>query len=729
MATPPTYYVDPVSGEPRALADMTLRSIMLSGAASNHAEAHLMRVSDADERRGRATPTTEPAEHAVKDGDEHGGRTSLLLQDGAPEPAPAPEPLEPNATRAPTDATDSYERDVQHVLVESLRAGSAARDLGRRMSLASAVAAEAAAASRARAGLCESATQTHAASDSKSEMSPAPAVEPAVAPAVAPQYAAPTGRRVIRSADRALDFAVVRGDRVDVSEDRLRAVVVATGDVYEGPLSAIELVASDGAPRPMDAAQLRRLVERGAALAVDYEQPARAADAPSDRLSATYCRLEDGIVVLALEVRPADPVLDAHYRASIGLKLLRRATVDDKLEIFRRDVRSSQDVLVVDNRGGGRLTRTHPADLEPDDQGVWWSEAWGDLRLQQECVLNTSLDLQDLGDVGAQPFLHTFSLTYYAEEGGRVPRGLSDLGPLAECRFLWDVSVHSSDALRDLSPLVRLPRLEKLSLVGCGELVDASPLTVCARLRVLDVTGCRRLVVLPSPPALDALRARGCVALVDLKPLILTRVSRGTVVAGDTARPESTREPSVALEIVLGDDHQIRVPHRVKVDLGVGAHVGVRRPPPERVAEILGAARITSVRLDRDATHMQINLERIEPSAEWLECIGQTTEHGPMICGRLANVSVDLRETRVTRAALKVLKTWYKTLPEHGALIRLPDLRVAPPTDADLEADGWSDGRHPALERAAGTELFLPPAGMRDYMVDAKISREQLLFC
>jgi len=145
------------------------------------------------------------------------------------------------------------------------------------------------------------------------------------------------------------------------------------------------------------------------------------------------------------------------------------------------------------------------------------------------------------------------------------------------------------------------------------------------------------------------------------------------------------------------------------------------------------------VRLDRDATHIQINLERIEPHAEWLECLGQTTERGPTICGRLANVSVDLRETRVTRAALKVLKTWYKTLPEHGALIRLPDLRLAPSAEADADADsggsggsggsGWSDGRHPALERAAGTELFLPPCEVRDYMVDGLVDCEALLFC
>eukprot|EP01051_Picozoa_sp_SAG22_P003691 SAG22_NODE_183_length_16031_cov_36.647000_3_plen_120_part_00 len=64
-------------------------------------------------------------------------------------------------------------------------------------------------------------------------------------------------------------------------------------------------------------------------------------------------------------------------------------------------------------------------------------------------------------------------------------------------------------------------------------------------------------------------------------------------------------------------------------------------------------------------------------------------------------VTVDLRETSVTSSDLTCLRKWLDTLPSHGALIRLPDFKMA------ASPTGWG----PEVEaEAEGSRVILPPS-------------------
>jgi len=79
-------------------------------------------------------------------------------------------------------------------------------------------------------------------------------------------------------------------------------------------------------------------------------------------------------------------------------------------------------------------------------------------------------------------------------------------------------------------------------------------------------------------------------------------------------------------------------------------------------------------------------------------------------------VSVDLVDTSVTRDNLKVLVAWYESRSNHGAIVRLHDVRVSPsPHRAHHVLPDWVDALPAPVPE---TDLFVPPVGRDDYLVD-----------
>ena len=512
-----------------------------------------------------------------------------------------------------------------------------------------------------------------------------------------PPYA---GRRPTRTPDGAVDIVV--------DPPIVRATAVATGDVYE--LAVDDAVARRVCPRVGDAAGLLALVERAGAVAVSVAAP------PTDgRLRAVY-ELRVDVARLSLVVRPADPVLDSQYGATLELPIVRRASDADALAILRRDQRAEHEVLVA---RAGRLERVHASDLA-DDQWSFVSAA--PVRLTRDLVVDDDLD--DLSGVAELVFLRTVRLA-------RVV----DIQGIDACKYLQKVDI-SSDRFVDPAALALLPRLVEVRLTACTALVDASALTGCVALTSLDVSLCARLARLPGPPLLRRLVARGCTALTDLGPLTRTDVWHGSVLAsaprdhvpfyepmhgfglckvahmmspadvcgldkimGSTARP-----PTAAIEATL----RATPVYAVAVGFAnASPHCNTRGPGPHTVG-----TKYPDVCL-------RLVLEQITSSRGWPQAIGQTDgqlPHGPELVGRLANVSVDLVDTSVTRDNLKVLVAWYESRSDHGAIVRLHDVRVSSsPHRAHHVLPDWVDALPTPVHE---TDLFVPPVGRDDYLVD-----------
>jgi Leucine-rich repeat (LRR) protein len=104
----------------------------------------------------------------------------------------------------------------------------------------------------------------------------------------------------------------------------------------------------------------------------------------------------------------------------------------------------------------------------------------------------------------------------------------SDLGPLAGCAHLEELSMHFGSCISDLAPLGGCVKLTKLWIVG-SQISDLAPLRGCVNLKTLWVSssqvsdlaplrGCVNLKMLriSSSQASDLAPLRGCVELQDL---------------------------------------------------------------------------------------------------------------------------------------------------------------------------------------------------------------------
>jgi len=517
---------------------------------------------------------------------------------------------------------------------------------------------------------------------------------------------------VTRTADGQIELVVLRD-----SPPILRAVVVATGETFEATVT--DKAAQAACPAARDTASLLRLVERAAAVArhaaqhddgASDDSPDPDADADADhptpatddaRVRATYVRSRDSVrfdfVVLA-----ADPVLDAPYAGSIEMHA-RAISPEDAFRVLRRDLLAHQDILVHDARTPPALRRVHPSELWcAASERPWWTlVACAPLRAVDSLEVTIAGPVGCLLDLRHLPFLRELRL---GGSGGEL-RDISALSALAHLEVL---RMHSA-LVTDVRPLARLRHLRDLLMRACPELVDASPLGACAQLTNLDLTDCAALERLPAAPRLRRVCARGCVALSDLVPLTSTLVYLGSVVARAAREPRADRPADEPTRSWSVDDEGV---HGMLGPRGFGRQLmglsDAYPPSPDVVDQLIEHSSVKLCNVSRAADggvalQLVINAEGwVSPEhPEWLQDVTTDSDGDradPVITGRLANIAVDLRDTRVTRMNLAVLARWYASQSVHGAVVRLPDVRP----------DGSAD---------SATKLFIPPANLGDYMV------------
>jgi len=501
----------------------------------------------------------------------------------------------------------------------------------------------------------------------------------------------------VTTQDGALSFLITR------DPPTLRAVDTADGDTYEAPLDRFSGDARVGST--LD--DFLRIVERAARGAV-----CAGTLSPEGRLQATY-ELSCEWVRLGFVVRPADPVLDAEYGGSIDLPLLRHATPHEMVEIMRRQMWTDQQVLVYDRRRGA-LRRVHPScvECEPGEAPWWTVVARAPLRLTHDLQVDATFGVNDLEAVRGVPFVQTLDLRFTHGVGWIGAGG--DLGPLRSCVALSVVRIHHDARLGDLSALGALPLLCELSLVGCTALTDTSALSACERLTALDVSGCVELQVLPIIRGLTELKARGCVRLHDLGPLVGSSVNHGQVVAADRTWALGPRPTDYSWVIEMAGGRAVRSPAATSYTLDFA---GYSSSQPQ-VAELLESTAVHRMRVGYDDTNqvrVRVDLVPIRQAWSYLEALGQREDHGPVITGRLSALSVDLRDTEVTADDMRVLARWYDGLQSHGAIVRIHTLKSrvkqVPGDSMLVAASAWPIG---------GTELFVPPIGHTGYLVDGR---------
>ncbi|KAG1678365.1 hypothetical protein FOA52_015131 [Chlamydomonas sp. UWO 241] len=99
---------------------------------------------------------------------------------------------------------------------------------------------------------------------------------------------------------------------------------------------------------------------------------------------------------------------------------------------------------------------------------------------------------------------------------------VSDLGPLADCDHLEDLSTceHMGSNVSDLAPLGGCAKLKKLSIAG-SEFSDLAPLRGCVELLYLNVGACGRLVSLKGLQGCSKLECldMACLTVSSLEPL------------------------------------------------------------------------------------------------------------------------------------------------------------------------------------------------------------------
>jgi len=507
---------------------------------------------------------------------------------------------------------------------------------------------------------------------------------------------------VTRTADGQIELVVLRD-----SPPILRAVVVATGETFEATVT--DKAAQAACPAARDTASFLRVVERAAAVARhdgasdDSQDPTNQTPATDDaRVRATYVRSRDS-VRFDFVVLPADPVLDAPYAGSIEMHA-RAISPEDAFRVLRRDLLAHQDILVHDSRAPPALRRLHPSELWcAASERPWWTlVASAPLRAVDSLEVTVAGPVGCLLDLRHLPFLRELRL---GGSGGE----LRDISALSVLTHLEVLRMHSA-LVTDVRPLARLRHLRDLLMRACPELVDASPLGGCAQLTNLDVTDCAALERLPAAPRLRRVCARGCVALSDLVPLTSTLVYLGSVVACAACEPRadgSAEEPTPSWSV---DDEGV---HGMVGPRGFGRQLlalcdASPTPSPEVVDLLIEHSSVKLCNVSRAADggvalQLVINAEGwVSPQhADWLHDVTTDSDGdraNPIITGRLANIAVDLRDTRVTRMNLAVLARWYASQSVHGAVVRLPDVRP----------DGSAD---------SATKLFIPPANLGDYMV------------
>jgi len=524
-------------------------------------------------------------------------------------------------------------------------------------------------------------------------------VDPADKPAADQPAASAEPPTHVTTQDGALSFLITR------DPPTLRAVDTADGDTYEAPLDRFSGDARVNCTRD----DFLRILERAARGAVCADTTP-----PLGRLQATY-ELSCKFVRLGFVVHPADPVLDAEYSGSIELPLLRSATPHEMVEIMRRQMWTDQEVLIYDRRRGA-LRRVHPSCVECElGSAPWWTVvARAPLRLTNDLKVVATCGLRGLEEVRSVPFVQTLDLRFVHPLGA-----CGDLGPLGACAALSVVRIHNDARLTDLGALAALTLLCELELVGCAALTDASALSACAHLTSLDVSGCVELQVLPTIRGLAVLKARGCVRLHDLRPLVGSSVNHGQVVAADRTWALGPRPTDYCWVIEMAGGRAVRSPAATSYTLDFAGHYSSSQP---QVAELLESTAVHRMRVGYDDTNqvrLRLDLMPISQSSTacpaCLEALGQRDDHGPVVTGRLSALSVDLRDTEVTADDMRVLARWYEGLQSHGAILRIHTLksRVKPvPGDSMLvAASAWP---------IAGTELLVPPIGHTGYLVDGR---------